>query len=259
MPEAGSSARLPTLHQFRFSHFNEKVRWVLDHKRVPHRRRSYLPGMHILPTMRRTGQQQLPVWCEGPLTIVGSAKIIEHLEREHPEPTLLPADPAARAQALDVQRWFDTEVGAQVRNAAFVEWLADSSYMARLFTGHATPLVRAAYRASFPLVRIGMATTMDLTREHAEAGLVRAAEAFAFVAEHAGPNGYLVGDRFSIADVAAAAILSPAVLPAEFPYPAPQPYSPTFRHFLDRFAAHPGAAWVRDMYRRHRDPSAEVA
>ncbi|HSP99476.1 MAG TPA: glutathione binding-like protein [Candidatus Dormibacteraeota bacterium] len=87
---------------------------------------------------------------------------------------------------------------------------------------------------------------------------VRAAEAFAFVVEHAGPNGYLVGDRFTIADLAAAAILSPAVQPAEFPYPAPQPLSPTFRRFLDRWADHPGAAWVRDMYRRHRDPSAEV-
>jgi hypothetical protein len=28
----------PILVQFRFSHFNEKARWALDYKGVPHRR-----------------------------------------------------------------------------------------------------------------------------------------------------------------------------------------------------------------------------
>jgi hypothetical protein len=165
-------------------------------------------------------------------------EIIEHLEREHPEPTLLPADPAAGA-VLDVQRWFDTEVGPQVRNAAFVEWLADSNYGATHRTRDAAGSRR--HRASFPLAR-GMATTMDLTRRHAEVDSC-AGEAFAFVAEHAGPNGYLVGDRFSTFTPRLPPSPGPAVLPAEFP-PAPQPYSPTFRHFLDRFCtpAPPGCA-----------------
>ncbi len=248
----------PTLHQFRFSHFNEKVRWVLDHKRVPHHRHSYLPGMHILPMLRRTGQKQLPVWCDGALTLPGSAAIIDHLERQHPEPALLPADPAERRRALEVQRWFDEEVGAPVRVAAFREWLPDSRYMVALFTGHTSPIARGFYRASFPLIRVAMRSDMGLTAERAEQGLDRAKEAFDFVVANAGPQGYLVGDRFTIADLAAAAILSPAVLPDEFPYRPPQPLSPTFRHFIDRWTDHPGAAWVRDMYRRHRDPSAEV-
>lgn len=249
---------VPTLHQFRFSHYNEKVRWALDHKRVAHRRRSYLPGMHILPVLRRSGQKQVPVWCDGDTTIAGSAAIIAHLEQRHPEPPLLPADPAERAQALAVQRWFDEEVGGPLRAAGFGVWLDDGRYMAALFAGHAGPLTRAAYRAAFPLIRVAMRADMGLTAERAAAGLARAAEAFAFVAERPVPNGYLVGDRFTIADLAAAAILSPAVLPPEFPYAAPQPYSPTFRRFLDRWADHPGADWVREMYRRHRDPSAEI-
>jgi len=249
----------PTLHQFRFSHYNEKVRWVLDHKRIAHRRRSYLPGMHILPMLRRSGQQQVPVWCDDGQTIAGSAAIIDHLERQHPEPSLLPADPAERARALEVQRWFDDEVGAPLRAAAFAEILADTAYMVKLFTGHTGPAVRGFYRLTFPAIRVAMRADMGLTPERAEQGLARAAEAFAFVVEHAGPSGYLVGNRFTIADLAAAAILSPAVQPAEFPYPPPQPPSPTFRRFLDRWADHPGAAWVRDMYRRHRDPSAEIA
>jgi glutathione S-transferase len=249
----------PTLHQFRFSHYNEKARWALDHKRVPHRRRSYLPGMHILPMLRRSGQKQVPVWCTAGETIAGSTAIIEHLEERYPDPPLLPADPAERARALEVQRWFDDEIGAPLRAAAFHEWLGDSPYMVALFTGHAGPVARGVYRAAFPMIRVAMRSDMKLTPERAAHGLARAAEAFAFVAEHSGPSGFLVGDRFTVADLAAAAILSPAVLPAEFPYPPPQPHSPTFRRFLDRWVDHPGAAWVREMYRRHRGVSAEIA
>lgn len=249
----------PVLHQFRFSHYNEKVRWVLDHKRIPHRRRSYLPGMHILPMLRLSGQKQVPVWCEDGRAIAGSAAIVDHLERRHPDPPLLPADPTERVRALDVQRYFDDEVGAPLRAAAFAEWLDDGAYMTALFTGHTGALTRGAYRAAFPLIRVAMRADMQLTPTRAEQGLARAVEAFDFVAANAGPRGYLVGDRFTIADLAAAAILSPAVLPAEFPYPVPQPCSPAFRGFIERWAAHPGATWVRDMYRRHRDPSAEVA
>ncbi len=33
------------------------------------------------------------------------------------------------------------------------------------------------------------------------------------------PSGYLVGEQFSVADLTAAALLYPAVMPPEFPYP----------------------------------------
>src|SRR6059058_1859108 len=38
---------LPVLWHFTVSHFNEKARWALDFKRVPHVRRALLPGFHF--------------------------------------------------------------------------------------------------------------------------------------------------------------------------------------------------------------------
>ena len=38
------SAGLPVLWQYSFSNYNEKARWALDFKRIPHRRRSVMPG-----------------------------------------------------------------------------------------------------------------------------------------------------------------------------------------------------------------------
>jgi len=43
-------ARTPVLWQIKVSHYNEKTRWALDHKGVPHRRRSPTPLIGTLPT-----------------------------------------------------------------------------------------------------------------------------------------------------------------------------------------------------------------
>ena len=38
----------PTLWHISLSHYSEKVRWALDHKRIPHRRRAVIvPGAHM--------------------------------------------------------------------------------------------------------------------------------------------------------------------------------------------------------------------
>jgi len=245
------------LHQFRFSHFNEKARWALDHKGLPHRRRSYLPGMHVMPMLWRSGQKQLPVLCEDGSAVVGSAAIIDHLERLCPDPPLYPAEPGQRRRALELQRWFDAEIGAPIRAAGFHDWLGDGTFMAAIFAGWKGPVVHGLYRAAFPLLRRVMRADMGLTAAAAADGLVRTAQALDLVGREAGPDGYLVGDRFSVADLTAAAILAPTVMPAAFPYPLPRPYPEVFEGWLARWRGHPGTAWVQDMYARHRGTSRE--
>src|SRR5438445_256696 len=76
---------LPVLWHFTVSHFNEKVRWALDFKRIPHIRRalffSYLPR-----TLWATGQPALPVLVLDGKAIADSTRIMEALERLQPEP-----------------------------------------------------------------------------------------------------------------------------------------------------------------------------
>ena len=45
----------PLLWHIPLSHFNEKVRWALDYKRIPHTRRSMLPGVHQMVLKRKAG------------------------------------------------------------------------------------------------------------------------------------------------------------------------------------------------------------
>src|SRR5439155_518505 len=73
------------------------------------------------------------------------------------------------------------------------------------------------------------------------------------------PSGYLVGDRFSVADLTAAALLAPAVFPPEFPYAPPGPLPAPVARWCDSLASRPACRWTAEMYRRHRGTSAEIA
>jgi glutathione S-transferase len=76
-----------------------------------------------------------------------------------------------------------------------------------------------------------------------------------------GPGGYLVGESFTVADLTAASILAPLVMPPQFPYIKLHPDERTAqsRRFRDSLKARPGFRWVEEIYARHRGTSAEVA
>lgn len=246
------------LIQFPYSLYNEKARWALDLKRVPHRRRSLLPGPHAPTMLRLTGQTQVPALRIDGELVVGSARILEELDRRYPDPPLFPADPALREQALAVQARFDEEVGPCVRRALFDVMLGHPGYMAHMFSAHRSLAVRMLYRASFPLVAVVMRRSMDVHPDKVEEALGATREGLDFIVEQAGPRGYLVGDAFSAADLAAASILAPLCDPPHPDMARPNPKPEPLARFFTEWAKHPGVEWVHDMYRRHRPPPAEV-
>lgn len=244
------------LLQFRTSHFNEKARWALDLKGVPHRRTSLLPGPHGRKVRRLTGRTITPVLLHDGAVIDESARIIAHLEELAPEPALYPADPEERAAALAIQAEFDEEVGPAIRRAKFARMLADPDYFIRCFTSEEGAAAYLVYKLMFPRIRRLMAASMDFSDEAVSAGRARTRAALDFVAERAGADGYLVGQAFSVADLTAAALLWPAVHAPQAPMRFPEPYSPSLQDWLGEWRAHPGADYVRRIYAEHRPVSA---
>src|SRR5438093_11327095 len=101
----------PVLWQFTYSHFNEKARWALDFKRVPHVRRSLLPGPHGVKIRRMTGQTAVPVLeLDGRVTH-DSSRIIAAPEEALPDPPLYPRDEAEPPRALGRADFCDVERG----------------------------------------------------------------------------------------------------------------------------------------------------
>jgi len=247
----------PVLWQFRFSHFNEKVRWALDFKGIPHVRRSLVPGLHVPRVLWLSGQKSVPVLELDGETIVDSTRIIATLERVKPDPPLYPRNQPERALALE--DFFDEQLGPYVRRALFHELLPDADYCAALLSAGSGPAARTVYRAAFPVIRLLMKMDMKINAAGAAGARARVAAALGRLEAELGSNGYLAGDGFSVADLTAAALLSPLVFPPEWPYPLPGPLPTRAAALCDAFAARPGMRWVREMYRRHRGTSTALA
>ncbi|MFY9316975.1 MAG: glutathione S-transferase [Burkholderiales bacterium] len=241
------------LLQFRHSPYNEKVRWALDLKRVPHRRRSLLPGPHMGTVKRLTGRTGTPVLVHDGGALDGSARILEWLDAHAGAPALLPADTALREEALRIQQRFDDDFTPRIRRIVLDALLRHPRYFARIFADGSPRLKQLAYACIVPLAAPLVRKGNGISGAAAIAdGHAAATEALDFVDTHSAATGYLAGDSFSVADLTAASTLAVLVRPADSPMSCPQPVAPAFRALMDRYAGHPGAAWVRRIYARHR-------
>lgn len=244
---------IPTLWQYSFSHFNEKARWTLDHKRIPHIRRSLLPGSPR--AMRFSVSGTLPVLDLDGERIVDSTRIIEALEHRHPERPLYPEDPAERRRALELEEFLDEELGHELRRVAFYDWRDDPAYVGALLTAGQSSVVRRPFRAFLPVGMLYARRRYRIYPEDVEEGRRKIVAALDRVEAELGSGDYLVGDGFSVADLTAASLLFPLAWPDQLQYGLPQPSRWEFR---DRMAERRALRWVRETYRRHRGVSAEV-
>ena len=120
------------------SHYNEKVRWALDYKGIPHERRVPMPGLHGVraAVLTRGAQRRLPVVELDGRRVWDSTDIIAALEQYRPEPPLYPEDPAELARALELEDWFDENLGPAVRRLGWFHTLPDTdATSAALFNG----------------------------------------------------------------------------------------------------------------------------
>lgn len=241
------------LHQFRYSHYNDKARWALAWKDVRHERVSHLPGPHGPAIERLSGQRQTPVLVWDGEVIAGSGRIVDAVEARVVGRPLLPADAVARAAVDGWRREFDDTVGPAVRTVVFAAMIDHGGYLCRLFAEGRPVLTRAAYRAIFPLARGRIARANGVTdpdNVRRCAAVVEAA--MARVAHATAATGQLVGDAFTAADLTAAALLAPLVNPPHPDMNRPRPMPPALDELVARWQSHAAGRWVADQYARHR-------
>ena len=250
----------PVLWHFTFSHFAEKVRWALDFKGVRHVRRALFPGLHYARVLWLSGQPRLPLLRLDGRLIADSTAIIAALEAFKPDPPLYPGDGPQRRRALMLEEFFDEELGHYVRRFLMHRgfdapgW---ASHSAALFTAGHGGAARRAFRALAPAMRAFARWRFDIDGATAAVARAKILAALDRIEAELQPSGYLVGDRFTVADLTAAALLAPLVRPPEFPYRAFA--SLDSMPVDDTLAARPAFRWAAEIYRRHRGISVEVA
>ncbi|WP_016952284.1 glutathione S-transferase family protein [Anabaena sp. PCC 7108] len=190
------------LLQFSTSHYCRKARLALGYKQIDYKVENLTPGLHMLKLKPLTGLSTLPVLLpqiQGhPQAIGDSTQIIKFLESYQPEPALFLTNPEQQTEAWMLEDWLDESIGTATR-FVYYQFRAkegkqvDPSFLSQMLIR----VVRQQYGINDATVKLA---TSRLATSLAELSL------------RWQKSEYLVGDSLSVADITAAALLSPLAL-----------------------------------------------
>jgi glutathione S-transferase len=240
------------LYTFSLSHFSEKIRWTLSAAGVAFEEVPWTPFFHVLRARRRGRATTVPVLETRDESVQDSTRILLWLEKNRAPFALLPVDLAEREAALAIEARFD-EVGEHVVRFAYSVTLDDAESVTRYWTTDATPWQAGVVRRFFPAMRwvfrrkLRMnAKNVARSRATIDAGLTW------LESQIKTPTQYLVGDRLTVADLTAAALLAPLACPDEHPVYGSTRYRSGIGPLVSEWQDRPAFGWVRAMYRNHR-------
>jgi glutathione S-transferase len=200
---------LMRLLQFSTSHYCRKARLALGYKQIPYEVENLTPGLHVLKLKPLTGLTTVPVLLPGvegyPEVIGDSSQILHFLETYQPMPALFLTDPALQAEAWMIEDWLDESIGVATR-FIYYDYRAGEgkSINPALSAQLVIQVVRWQYNIN--------SAAVDLATQRLAIALTEL--------EHRWKNHpYLVGNQFSVADIAAAALLSPLALVPHYRQP----------------------------------------
>ena len=252
-----------TLYHLNSSHFCEKARWALDHKKLEYRSRILTPGFHILTSRRVAGTRTVPVLYddETGTALPESTDILHYLDRIRPDPPLFPVDADLASAVVEVEDLIDEAWGPNSSSAAYcsmVEWPGE---MRRRWSQGLNAGQKILLAAAMPVLVRGMRRIRKLTPESRvefQAKAFAALDELETILERNGGR-YLVGDTFTAADLTGAALIAPVVQPPGSPWaedsaveaPAGFP-PPELEQFRSEVAARPIGRWARRIWQEHR-------
>jgi len=215
-----------TLYQLHWSHYVEKVRWALDYKGIDWSAVDVDPFtkhqmQHLqCKTTLDSGYQLYTVPTihdEATGSVVGdSSEILAYLERIYPTPALYPAEATERKEVARWMLWLDSTLGLAARRLGYTQIALEyPGLLAELFVPRT---VGAGDGRNFKGKLAGAIIAGVLTRRfrflHNRADRVfeHLEQCLLIAAQRLSSRGYLVGDRFTAADLTLAALLQPVMV-----------------------------------------------
>lgn len=242
-----------TLYTFAMSHYSEKIRWTLDSSSIPYREVCMTPVFHMLPALRMGGRGQttLPILRSPKRAIQDSPRILDWLVDNYGPLSVLPTPQLAQIRA--VEQRFDA-IGKDVARFLYAHSFGESDdYILKLWTDFASPHQAAFIRAAYPVIRWGFKRKLHINASRAEIAKQRITEAIDWLeAELADGRRYLVNNRFSAADITAAALLAPLACPSEHPVYGKPEFALGMHAATKPWRHRMALTWVRQIYESHR-------
>ena len=190
------------LLQFSTSHYCRKARLALGYKKISYQVSNLTPGLHILKLRPLTGLTTVPVLLPQETGLVeavaDSTNIFKFLENYCPTPALFLPNKAQQSEANMLEDWLDESIGTATRFVYYhFRAREGKSIDPTVFSQVLIQVVQKQY---------------GITDATAELAKQRIEIAIAELSRRWQQSKYLVGELLSVADLTAAALLSPLAL-----------------------------------------------
>jgi glutathione S-transferase len=222
------------LYQFPISHYCEKIRWAMDYKGLDYKLKNLFPGLHLRTTKKIAAKTYLPILIDQGEQVQNSHVILNYLDEQYPDKPLSPKDPELLGKALEWEKYCDVEIGVHVRRFGYHYLLAEPKTVIPFFTQGGPWWGPLFFKLFFSKIEPIMRKVMSIDEAGADKSEVRIQQAIDKLYAEYQQHDFLVGDQFSRADLAAAALLAPLIMPQGYGLEWPETMPEKLQAFVDK-------------------------
>lgn len=255
MKQERSPSQVPRLITIAISNYCEKVRWALDWLNLPYIEESHAPPFHRFYTHRHRGTT-VPVLVTETDAFVDSSHILHYLDTIAPEEKqLYPKEPTLRREVEKLEQLCDTQLGISTRCWAYFYAQKNPLLVQKAWSTGVPKIEKIGCAIAFPIMQRLLQQKYNTTAEGAAMSLQQIKSVFDTISQRLrSDNEYLVGNKFSAADLTFAALASPILRPKNHPF-----YASRLQKLPDEMAkviqelrkTHAGTFALR-LYRKNR-------
>jgi glutathione S-transferase len=185
----------------------------MDYKGLDYSLKNLFPGLHLRTTKKMAPKTYLPILLDHGEQVQNSHVILNYLDEKYPENSLTPSDPEQLEDALAWEKYCDVEIGVHVRRFGYHYLLSEPKTVIPFFTQGGPWWGPTFFKLFFTKLEPIMRKVMSIDEVGAHKSKERIQQAIDKLDSAYAEKEFLVGDRFSRADLAAAALLAPLIMP----------------------------------------------
>jgi glutathione S-transferase len=238
------------------SHYCEKARWALERLRISYAESRH-PAILHWAHVARFGNRTVPILKTPHGAITDSTKILEHLDQWVDEPARLfpAADTAGDVRLLEDK--FDLELGPQTRRLVYAFVLDRPDLFVQMMSVGVSRGDALTLKATTPLLVRMMIRAFNL-KDRARA-IARTKERVLAVFDDvrlrlADGRPFLIGDRFTAADLTFASLAAPVLAPPNYgvPFPPLSELPDDYTSLVREMREHPAGAFGVKLFETQR-------